>query len=315
MESNNGGNVEDLTTNPLDLARHFTGSGVRVPVEIVEASGESVVLEDDGVRENQNESMEIVVEEMSTNDGENLTMGVDDNVKVTQNSNIVMPSQQPMGMVVVSSVDSTQLTPSKHSTLSSITAGLVQDTSSLPVRQTTHNTGNIPTLGISLDGTTLDPQLSIQQVSQSAIQHFQEVSRSLRNEGIEISPETIANHFPPSLAESLAASIISHSTGTNNTSLLDSAINQTGQSLPLVNYNDLSDVSRVMSNIDPNLTTTSNTSISRMETNRMENVLNETDLPSSPESNFDTNDLLNTGLGQEDEITSKLANAGPVGES
>ena len=51
-----------------------------------------------------------------------------------------------------------------------------------------------------------------------------------------------------------------------------------------------------------------------MASNTMESVLNESEImPSSPESNFDTSELLNT-IAQRDEVMSKLASAGPVGE-
>ena len=43
-------------------------------------------------------------------------------------------------------------------------------------------------------------------------------------------------------------------------------------------------------------------------------VLTEPHVPSSPESNFDTNELLAPSLTQDMELTTKLANAGPVGK-
>ena len=327
MESNNGGNADDLRSDPLDLARHFTGSGVRVPVEIVEANGETVVL-DEG-RENhgdQGESMEITVEEMPPNGGENLTetLGV-----VSGGNSIrlnVTPSDQTLGVnhpgpssiSVVSSGsithDSTQLTPSKAteaSSLSSIATDLVQESSNVQVQQTPSSVNSLSNFGMSFDtSSSIDPQLTLQQMSQ----HFQEVSRSLRNEGIEISPETIASHFPPSLAETLAASIISQTSSSSSSTLLDSSTQ--GLQIGGISYNDLTDVTRVMNaSLDPSLTPTpSSMPVSSGSSDMMGGVFAESDvIPSSPESNFDTNELLNTDLGQDEEVTSKLANAGPVG--
>ena len=42
-------------------------------------------------------------------------------------------------------------------------------------------------------------------------------------------------------------------------------------------------------------------------------VLNEPDSPSSPESNFDSSELLSNPLSQQDEVTQRLAQAGPIG--
>ena len=238
MDSNNGGNVDDLHTDPLDLARHFTGSGVRLPVEIVEANGESVVLQRgrDNPDGGQGESIEISVEEMPSSDG-----GNHDNCSV----------------------------------------------------------------GLG-DGTTTDQTLP---------QQFQEVSRSLRSEGIEISPETIASHFLPSLAETLAASIINQTSSATSTTLLDSG--SQGLQIGGISYSDLADVTRVMNaTLDPSLTASSSGPIpsTTVNSDMITSVFTESDvMPSSPESNFDTNELLNADLGHDEEVASKLANAGPVG--
>lgn len=288
MESNHGGN---LNTDPLDLARHFVGAGVRVPVEIVEENGETVVLEEGRNNHGQgNESMEVTVEEI--------------------------PSSYTQA-----TIDSTQLTPSKPScdpqSIPNIASSLVHDTTSNIQTQEVPSSVNSlnSALGLSFDAsTTIDPQLTLQNMSH----HFQEVSRSLRNEGLEISPETIASHFPPGLAETLAASIINQTTSSTSTTLLDSGTQ--GLQIAGISYSDLADVTRVMNaTLDPSLTVSSSGSLppptSANSSEIMSGVFTESDMiPSSPESNFDTNDLLNSDLRQDEEVTMKLANAGPVGE-
>ena len=314
METNNGGNVNNLHSDPLDLARHFSGSGVRVPVEIVEANGETVVL-DEGRNDHggQDESMEITVEEMPTAD--NLTetlgqvrssMGLDlthSNGKITTDHSTLLP------------IDSTQLTPSKSTEvqpLCSLASSLVHDSSSnIQTHEVPSSINSLSSLGITFDATSsMDPQLTLQQMSQ----HFQEVSRSLRSEGIEISPETIASHFPPSLAETLAASIMNQSSSAATT-LLDSGTQ--GLQIGNISYSDLADVTRVMNaTLDPSLTVTSSPTIPSSSgiPSSLAAVFTESDMmPSSPDSNFDTNELLNSDLGHDEEVTSKLANAGPVG--
>ena len=292
MESNNGGNVSDLHSDPLDLARHFSGSGVRVPVEIVEENGETVLLDegrDNHGGQNENDPMEITTTDHSS----------------------LMPSVS----LTQPSIDSTQLTPSKSTDvppLCSIAASLVQDSNSnIQTQEVPSSVNSLSSLGISFDATnSMDPQLTLQQMSQ----HFQEVSRSLRSEGIEISPETIANHFPPSLAETLAASIIGQ-TSSATTTLLDSGTQ--GLQIGSISYSDLADVTRVMNaTLDPSLTASSTTSIPSASGNAemMTGVFTESDMmPSSPDSTFDTSELLNSDLGHDEEVTSKLANAGPVG--
>ena len=329
MDSNNGGNVDDLHPDPLDIARHFTGSGVRVPVEIVEANGETVVLEE-GRNDHgcQTESMEITVEEMPPASGENLSEALSDVVNRQTSLELnVRASRQSLGVNTTnsvlnvasslsqSSVDSTQLTPSKPTdapTLSSIASGLVQESNNLQTEEVPSSVNSLSSLGITFDATSaMDPQLTLQQMSH----HFQEVSRSLRSEGIEISPETIASHFPPSLAETLAASIINQTSSSASTTLLDSGTQ--GLQIGGISYSDLADVTRVMNaTLDPSLTASSSAPIPSTTGNSdmMTSVFTESDMmPSSPESNFDTNELLNADLGQKEEVTSKLANAGPVG--
>ena len=163
-------------------------------------------------------------------------------------------------------------------------------------------------LGVSLDN-NLEQQL--QQVSQLAIKTFQEVSKSLRSEGIEISPEAIA--------DSLVANM-THSQTPSATSVLESAISHQqssrGAGLMGMNYSDLADMTRVISSsVDPQLSSREpDRAAATIGQSSMESVLNEFEvIPSSPESNFDTSELLNT-ISHRDDLMSKLASTGPVGE-
>ena len=326
------GNVSSLASS-LDIARQFAGEVSGVPVEIVEAGGQAAVLgeaDHDGGQNvvEQEEPLEIMDVTGATEElASSLTVPV-----APASSSAGLNSGMSQVGPLAASTDVVQLTSEGLATAAPNVRGISSATgqtepvrrtvTSLPPQESIASTSDLAAgLGVSLDSANLEHQL--QQVSQSALQTFQEVSRSLRNEGIEISPEAIAGNFQQTLADSLAASMVSHPPGQAGgaASVLESAITQSAQGLPMaisMSYGDLSDVSRVInSSVDPSLTVS--TSIrsgarSGMGSNTMENVLNESEImPSSPESNFDTSELLNT-ITHRDEIMSKLASTGPVGE-
>jgi nuclear respiratory factor 1 len=294
MASQNGGNSSTL--------RQFAGSGLNVPVEIVETS--TIDSTSEGADPRDHDSMEISIEEISQGEeSQSLADSLVNDIKThAQLEDMVLnPS------ISHSAVDSTQLTPSQHS--SALTIPGVESNATQPPTDSTPSALSAN----SYLSNPLDPHLTMQQVSQSALQHFQEVSRTLRDEGIEISPENLATHFPHSLAESLAASLIGHSSQSSAAAtILESVINQSAQLG--IDYGDISDVSRVIN--DPNLTATSCNNEQIGNRGEMDPVLSDTHhvpVPSSPDSNFDTNELLNSSLTQDMEVTTKLANAGPVG--
>lgn len=327
------GNASSLAST-LDLARQFAGEVSGVPVEIVEASDQTAVLGEaahDGGQTvvEQGETLEIMDVTGATEElASSLTVAmapVSSSAGMTSGMSQVGPLTSSTDVVQLASEGLATATPSVPG-ISSATgqAECVQRTvTSLPSHEAITNTTELAAgLGVSLDSANLEQQL--QQVSQTALQTFQEVSRSLRSEGIEISPEAIVGNFQQTLADSLAASMVPHPTGQacSAASVLESAITQSAQGLPMgisISYGDLSDVSRVISSsVDPSLTVSPSmrgaTRIS-MAPNTMESVLNESEImPSSPESNFDTSELLNT-IAQRDEVMSKLASAGPVGKA
>ena len=318
-----GGNVADLENGLERLNARFSGAvSSSVPVEIVDAGTieqTTTVLgeaSESGNLSHEGNGVEISME-MEGSSHELATLAqVDEVGRISQRMSESVP------------VDATQLTPSISGGIEvqdvgdlhvPVTSGQMEDAVDNAVRSA------LPTSLV--DGGNLEQQL--QQVSQSAIQHFQEVSRSLRSEGIEISPEAIASNFHQSLADSLAAvTMVSGGTSqSSSSSVLESAINHSTHGMPSgipigisMNYSDLEDVNRVInSGIDPNLTVSSSmantpSAGAHMHTTSMDNILNDSNVPSSPESNFDTADLLNTTLAQEDEVTTKLASSGPAGE-
>ena len=290
-------NVASLAAT-LDLARQLAGEVGGVPVEIVEASGQAGVLGE-------------------TSHGGGQTVVTQDEALEIMSSSltvpVVAPSSMASGMAQVGPLASTDMV---QQLAAEGIAGTHAITLAGPPLPTADNNGGTITstadlaarLGVSLDN-NLEQQL--QQVSQSAMQTFQEVSRSLRSEGIEISPEAIA--------DSLAATI-THSQAPSATSVLESAISHQqssrGAGLMGMNYSDLADMTRVISSsVDPQLSSREpDRAAATIGQSSMESVLNESEvIPSSPESNFDTSELLNT-ISHRDDLMSKLASTGPVGE-
>lgn len=133
----------------------------------------------------------------------------------------------------------------------------------------------------------------------------------LSSQALEISPESITFSSPhhSGLQESLGSGM--SSAGGDHVS--HDPLERAKQILGSVSYSDL-DISRAInSSIDPNLAVSSSIGAGSggIDTTT---VLNDPDSPpSSPESNFDSSDLLNTSVLQQDEVTARLANAGPIG--
>ena len=277
------GNVATLAAT-LDLARQFAGEVSGVPVEIVEAGEQAEVLGDSGHSEGHG-----VATHEEALDIMDVT-GTPDGLATTLTVPVVPPSTMASGMAQVgplltSSADVVQQlaaegivaathTPSDH------TGSVKHSVTSLSANEVITSTADLAArLGVSLDPSTLEHQL--QHVSQTAMQTFQEFSRTLN--------------------------------------VLESAINQPSRGLSVgmgMSYSDLTDMTRVInSSVDPNLTVSSSIhEPGRTSIGQMESVLNEREIiPSSPDSNFDTNELLNT-VSHRDEVMSKLASTGPVGE-
>ena len=322
------------SSSPLGRVFDSSASGLTVPVEIVDASSpplasppplpppqreeETTVLEQSGPEPHQDEgeSMEISLEDISRHASSHSLSDTLNGVgrgggrEKEQIEDLVLNSTVPP-------VDSTQLTPvlpsnQQLSSGSLSLPGISTNTVAPPLGPATPTLSTSPGgLGLGLDGSGLDTSLALQFT-----QHFQEMSRSLRSEGIEISPENLANNFPQSLAE--VAALLTQSTSSQSSagggiasnlleSMMTQSVSQPG--LPM----DYSDI--VMN--APNLTAPTAPPVGRTEGGEerdMDIVLTEPHVPSSPESNFDTNELLAPSLTQDMELTTKLANAGPVGK-
>lgn len=333
--------METSASSSSSLGHVFPGSasGLTVPVEIVDANSsplpsppplpppiregggeETTVLEQSGPPSHQDEeeSMEISLDDISRHaSSHSLTEAlsaprgaVGRGEKNGIEDLVLNPSNGP--------VDSTQLTPvlPSNQQLSATPLSLpgIPSNSVAPsLGPTTPTLSSSPgSLGLGLDGTSLDTSLALQQFTQ----HFQEMSRSLRSEGIEISPESLASNFPQNLAE--IAAILTQSTSSQSssggisTNLLESMMNQsvTQPTLP-IDY----DIAGVMNG--PSLTAPASHPVGRTDgrdDGDIDMVLNEPHVPSSPDSNFDTSELLAPSLTQDIELTTKLANAGPVGK-
>lgn len=285
-------NVASLAAT-LDLARQFAGEVGGVPVEIVEASGQAGVLGD------------------TSHDGGQTVVAQNDALEIMSSSlsvPAVAPSSMASGMAQVgplaSSNDMVQQLAAQG------IAGTHAITLAGPPLPTNDNNAGVITSTAELAARLVNLDNNLEQQLQHVSQTFQEVSRSLRNEGIEISPEAIA--------DSIAASI-THSQATSVSGALESAMSQSSRSLMGMNYSDLTDMTRVISSsVDPQLSSRGepdrSTPPAAISQSSMESVLNESEvIPSSPESNFDTSELLNN-ITHRDDLMSKLASTGPVGE-
>ena len=285
-------NVASLAAT-LDLARQLLRGVGGVPVEIVDASGQAGVLGE------------------TSHEGGQTVVTQDDALEI-MSSFLTVPVVAPYSMASGTAQVAPQLasTDMVQQLAAEGIAGTHAITLAGPPLPTAENNGTSTAdlaarLGVSLDN-NLEQQL--QQVSQLAIKTFQEVSKSLCS---EISPEAIA--------DSLVANM-THSQTPSATSMLESAISHQqssrGAGLMGMNYSDLADMTRVISSsVDPQLSSREpDRAAATIGQSSMESVLNESEvIPSSPESNFDTSELLNT-ISHRDDLMSKLASTGPVGE-
>ena len=136
--------------------------------------------------------------------------------------------------------------------------------------------------------------------AQSAIEHFQqEVARSLgTSQNLEVAPDSIV--FPQATAGGARAA--------SGPELVETAKRILGVN---VSYGDL-DISGMNSSVDASLDVSTLTTPGRNVT-AGSGILNEPGSPSSVDSNFDSSELLNTDELQQDEMTTRLSRAGPIG--
>ena len=280
----------------LEIGSAFSSEvNTGVPVEIVEAENQTV----EAVLSNEGNSQNVSREE------EAMDIGVDSGSM----DNSQLASSIGVGPTGLSGIEPTQM---NNAITSQLSAGVGQSQLMVPSSQlssigvdTTHISSQMGMGAIRIHE-NVDQQLP----SVSSSQQFQQVNQALAAQALEISPESIS--FPSS--QSTLASNIMHphsSEGDGNDAIPSNMLERAKEILGNVNYADL-DISRAInSTVDPNLTVSSSmATTSGMDTT---NILNDPEVPSSPESNFDSSDLLNSAIMQQDEVTARLAQAGPIG--
>lgn len=282
----------------LEISSAFSSQvNTGVPVEIVEAEHQAVetVLSNESGRRNVSRAEEAI------------DIGV---------GNAPIDSSQLAGGM---RVDPTQLSRINNAQISgNIEGGIASQLSAAVGESQLLPASQLSTASIAVDTAQISSSMGVgaaniehlQHVSQTAIE---QLNRSLATHTLEISPEAIT--LPSSqgtLSENLAAHMVQvqpHSTQGTTASSREITIERARRVLETYDL-DISEA--INSSVDPNLTVSSSmgTNTGEMESS---NVLNEPESPSSPESNFDSSELLNTSVLQQDELTSRLAQAGPIG--
>ena len=266
----------------LEISSAFsTQVNTGVPVEIVDAENqtvEAVLANEDGV--STDEAMDISLEEEHKLDSTRLSaipktvaVPVPEIPKVSKSGSSEILSKFTRMPGGVSN-PSTDARQSE-SLLRSVTSQL--STSTVTMESSAMQ---------SVVDTQVNMASQLQGVSSSAIE---QLSQSLGGaQALEISADAIST-----LADNLTA----HMAQSGNDGLTGGPIDrEQGIFHPNVNYSlEKFGIAADGASIDPSA------------------VLHEPESPSSPESNFDSSDLLNTALLHQDEVTQRLASSGPVG--
>ena len=287
----------------LEISSAFSSQvNTGVPVEIVEAENQAVesVLSNENDRRNADDAMDISVDS-ATMDSSRLSSTM--SVGPTQFSQI--------GTSQISSDLGRQMRGDIVGT-SQLSAAVVGDSQLMPSTQLSSTSIGVDTGQISSNMGVAESQLR-EHVTQARMERFQQVSHSLGPHALEITSDSIT--FPSSqgpLQDSLVPHMVPHSAQGEAGSTSNSSLDRARAVLENISYADI-DISRAInSSVDPNLTVSSsmNAGTTGLDSS---NVLNDPDSPSSPESNFDSSDLLNTSVLQQDDVTARLAQAGPIG--
>lgn len=289
----------------LEISSAFSSQvNTGVPVEIVEAENQAVesILSNENGRREAEEAMDISVDSAAMDSSRlSSTMAVGSTqfpqIGTSQTSDlgrqmradIVGTSQ--LGSPVVG--DSSQLMPNAQLSSTSIGVG------------TGHISSNMGVAEPGLRGAVTQPRL----------ERFQSVGHSLGpHHALEITSDSIT--FPSSqgpLQESLVPHMMqAHSAQGEAGSTSSSSLDRARAVLENISYADIDISGAINSSVDPNLTVSSSVNASTPGLDSS-NVLNDPDSPSSPESAFDSSDLLNTSVLQQDDVTARLAQAGPIG--
>lgn len=267
--------------DPLSASLEISGAfsaqvNTGVPVELVDAENqtvEAVLANDDGA--SADEAMDISLEDEQKLDSTRLS---------AIPKSVAVPVPEPPK--TATSVPSEVLTK-----FTSVTRGVSGSDETSQSENLLRSVANqlSSAASVAMESSAMqsvvDSQVNIasqlQSVASSAIEQLNSLGGA---QALEISPDAIST-----LADNLSA----HMAQSGGDGLATGSVDrEQGMFHPNVNYSlSLADGA----NIDPNA------------------VLHEPESPSSPESNFDSSELLNTSLLHQDEVTQRLASAGPVG--
>ena len=284
----------------LELASAFSSQiNAGVPVEIVEAENQP-----NAVLSSENGAQNIAAEDAMEISVEGDAQGLDS----TQLSNaprtveLPMPSEQAaassvvdMAVPAMTGMIMSSETPSSQS--SSAQAQLEMNiASSVSTNTAVSSTQSHSSL---LSSTTFPSSLTSSQsmLVNASNPHSSQLTRTVMEQltdaqGLEMPANAVTSVSIPDISGNYQMPQMSYSTPTN--SLMASR----GRELlsGSVNYSDLElSVGGNASNIDTS------------------GVLNDPESPSSPESNFDSSELLSNPLTHQDEVTQRLAQSGPIG--
>ncbi len=300
----------DLAIGSAFSSRVNTG----VPVEIVEAENQGVesVLSTESDRQNVSSAEESMPMDISVGSGPTMDSSQLASSMAVDAAAAGLPGMEnPQISSGISSVDASQLVgepqlmPSSHLARNSIGV----DTSQIPVP----NPRGMRVPDIQNVERQLQQAVSQTTSIRGSFQQIKVNQAVLSSQTLEISPESITfpSSHPPSLSESLGSAMV-HQLSAEGVEGSHDPLERAKQILGSVSYTDLDIGRAINSSIDPNLAVSSSISANSggIDTTT---VLNDPESPSSPESNFDSSDLLNTSVLQQDEVTARLANAGPIG--
>ena len=308
-------------SGPLELASAFSAQiNTGVPVEIVEAENQA-----DGILRTENGAQNISAEDAMEISVEGDSQGLDS----TQLSAVPRSVELPVSTTVPAAVSlgggampsinmtSAGVTPSASSvivgqmnvdtiTSSAVGSGPVTTTPS----QSLLSASSFPS-GLAQSESMLSTSQSQNMLAASQNPHSSQLTRTVMDQlsdaqGLEISSGAITSMALPSANMSrggggggggytIPQQISSFSSTPNVSSLMASRAHRdllTGN----ISYSDL------------DLSVGANTSA--IDTN---SGMNDPDSPSSPESNFDSSELLSNPLSHQDEVTQRLVQSGPIG--
>lgn len=157
--------------------------------------------------------------------------------------------------------------------------------------------------GADIDSSRLSSAGSVSQQLQqaAALTHFQQRRSPVLPTQLEITPEAITSYAQ---AESIINQMVKAAASQSGQCQANVAL-EVRRTLAGMNYGDLDMGSSMHTDPTMNMASSMRTAV--------DSLLNDGDEPSSPESNFDSSELLNMTMLQQDDVTARLVAAGPIG--